>query len=278
MNGGRPWTTAPTIFVNYLHIDKKVRGYSPAEIESHLKQSKLVFVKPMKVSWGGDSLMKAEMRLLTEATKTPHQYYHLISGLDLPLKTQDEIHAFFQKNAGYDFVALEIDRPHNCNKNFMDRLNYYYWFQNYRRRDTEDLATKAQRWLLKLQKKQRICRTKNAGFSFQKGSNWCSVTHETATYVLNKFPKYKKYFLHTSCPDEVLIQTILVNSPYVNKVVDNNLRYIDWERGAPYLFRQKDYPDLIQSDKLFARKFDITVDKAVIEQIRDRLLKNRSRV
>ena len=81
----------------YLHIDKKVRGYSPAEIESHLKQSKLVFVKPMKVSWGGDSLMKAEMRLLTEATKTPHQYYHLISGLDLPLKTQDEIHAFFQK-------------------------------------------------------------------------------------------------------------------------------------------------------------------------------------
>ena len=114
----------------YLHVDKKAKGFSLAEIKEHIQKSKLIFVHPIKVSWGGDSQIKAEIRLLKEAVKTKHQYYHLISGMDLPLKNQDDIHRFFNERCGTDFVAMERNNLHNINKQFMERLEYYYFYQN----------------------------------------------------------------------------------------------------------------------------------------------------
>ena len=54
----------------------------------------------MKVNWGGFSLIKCELRLLKAAVMSDTEYsrYHLISGLDLPIKSQDYIHAFFKNN------------------------------------------------------------------------------------------------------------------------------------------------------------------------------------
>lgn len=40
---------------------------------------------------GGDSLIKSEMILLEEALKSNGDYYHLISGFDLPLHDMDYI-------------------------------------------------------------------------------------------------------------------------------------------------------------------------------------------
>lgn len=34
-----------------------------------------------------------------------------------------------------------------------------------------------------------------------------------------------------------------------------NMRLIDWHRGGPYVWKKRDYDELVQSDKLFARKF-----------------------
>ena len=36
-----------------------------------------------------------------------------------------------------------------------------------------------------------------------------------------------------------------------------NMRWIDWKRGNPYTFEDGDYEELIASDYLFARKFDM---------------------
>ena len=50
------------------------------------------------------------------------------------------------------------------------------------------------------------------------------------------------------------------------------MRYIRWDkkgelRGSPYTFKISDYNELIESDKLFARKFDENVDFEIIEKI-----------
>lgn len=45
------------------------------------------------------------------------------------------------------------------------------------------------------------------------------------------------------------------------------LRYIDWERGNPYVFRNEDFEDLIASDFLFARKFDLNTDRLICERV-----------
>lgn len=111
---------------------------------------------------------KLEIRLLTESTKKPHMYYHLISGMDLQLKTQNEIHRFFSDNYGYDFVSLESNHLHNSTKDFMNRVNYYYFFQNHIGRNINSFASKLQRKHLIIQRKLNVCRTKKLHFSFKK--------------------------------------------------------------------------------------------------------------
>ena len=257
----------------YLHIDKKAAGYSTDEIKQTVKKSNLFFITPMNASWGGDSLVRIEIRLLIEATKVYHDYYHLISGMDLPIKTQDEIHSFFSQHPRYDFVSLERDCPHNHTKNFMDRINYYYFFQNIIEKNKVSLSSKLQNASLIIQKKLKICRTKNITIEFQKGAQWFSITHKTACYVVNEYKKYKNIFRFTFCPDEIFLQTILLHSPQINTIIDDDLRYIDWKRGEPYTFRLEDYDLLIHSEKLFARKFNSTVDEAIIYKIRDAIYK-----
>ena len=53
------------------------------------------------------------------------------------------------------------------------------------------------------------------------------------------------------------------------------MRYIDWNRGNPYIWRNKDYDELINSEYLFARKFDYNKDKEIINRIYDFLTKTR---
>ena len=65
------------------------------------------------------------------------------------------------------------------------------------------------------------------------------------------------------CSDEVFIQTMLWNSPYRETIYNYEsadeylmcMREIDWNRGGPYIWKNEDYCYLMNSKKLFARKF-----------------------
>ena len=262
----------------FLHIDKKTRNYSIENLKTHSVYSRLFFVKPMYVNWGGSSQIKLEIKLLKEASKTPYDYYHLISGMDLPIKTQDEIHSFFSKNFGHDYISLGLKySDYISGKNmdlnyFYNRLNYYYLFQNCITRGKNRWLSKWQWYSIRIQRKLNINRIRNASIEFYKGFNWFSITHSTACYVLNEYYKLKKYFRYTFCADEIFLQTIMMNSINTNKINDNDLRYIDWVRGNPYTFKIADYNTLMNTNKLFARKFDINIDEKIVYKIRDTLL------
>lgn len=45
------------------------------------------------------------------------------------------------------------------------------------------------------------------------------------------------------------------------------LRYIDWNRGNPYVFRKDDYNELMSAKHMFARKFDENIDTEIIDMI-----------
>ena len=259
----------------YLHIDRKAKGYSTDAIRSHVKNAGLTFVKPMSVSWGGDTQIRVEVRLLKAAAKTPHRYYHLISGMDLPIKTQEEIHRFFADRDGTDFVSMEKENRHNINKDFLYRVDYYYLLQNLMKGNRDGRLSKLQMKLLRLQHKRHICRSKKSGLDFAMGSNWFSITHRTALYVLEAFERHRSSFRFTCCADEVFLQTLIAAAPFADTVEDENLREIDWFRGNPYTYRKDDFDSLMNapSDKLFARKFDARVDGEIIRMIHDYLLK-----
>ena len=96
---------------------------------------------------------------------------------------------------------------------------------------------------------------------FQKGSQWFSITNDFCQYLLKEKAFVLKRFKYTLCPDEIFIQTVLWNSPFRKNIyrpedeAAGNMRLIDWHRGGPYVWKKRDYDELVQSDKLFARKF-----------------------
>ena len=68
---------------------------------------------------------------------------------------------------------------------------------------------------------------------------------------------------------------MVLDSPYRQNLYhdrfDNDygacLRYIDWERGTPYVFRKEDFEELMASNCMLARKFDEKTDREIVEQI-----------
>jgi hypothetical protein len=70
-------------------------------------------------------------------------------------------------------------------------------------------------------------------------------------------------------PDETFFQTVLMNSPYKNRISYDNLRYITWPPGSrhPMTLDRRDFDTFMDSNKLFARKFDTTVDADVLDMI-----------
>lgn len=71
----------------YIHVDKKTVDVPLEDIRSAVCHSPLTFIERTFVNWGGYSQINVELALLPEATKKPHSYYHLISGVDFPLKS-----------------------------------------------------------------------------------------------------------------------------------------------------------------------------------------------
>lgn len=255
----------------FLHIDRYAADAPIEQLRASVKKTQLVFVKRIGCTWGDYSLVRAELELLKEATKTPHAYYHLLSGQDLPLKSQDEIHFFFGSKPEAEYVVTKkspLDGTHSPDR----RQRYYFFFLRrnafldktgiaylYLRR-FQKLSIRVQKWL-------RVNRVKGMKEQLFYGSQWFSITDAFARYLLSHREYIKRHFRWTFIPDEHFVQTVLMQSPFKDRVAQVTTRYIDWKRGKPYVFTAADYELLRSSDCLFARKFDETTDPDIIRMI-----------
>ena len=109
----------------YLHIDKKAEEYPLEEVASVLERSKCIFTERTDVKWGSYSQINCEMVLLKEAVKQEHSYYHLLSGMDLPIKRQNEIQEFFKKYDGLEFVDEDLPQ---ISETALSRVKYAHKF------------------------------------------------------------------------------------------------------------------------------------------------------
>lgn len=239
----------------YLHIDSKVKNFDFNYYKNLIKKSNLYFTKRINVKWGTFTQIECELLLLEAAIKNNYKYYHLISGVDLPIKSNDYIYNFFNEN-NYEFIGFS---DNNC----IDRVKYYHLFLNNIK--TSKLMNKLEFHLVKLQSNIGIDRTKNKNIVFKKGCNWFSITNDLARYVLENKKFIKDNFKYSKCADEMFLQTIVFNSSFKDKVYnnfpsehENTKRLIDWERGEPYTYNKSDYDEIVNSNCLFARKFSTT--------------------
>ena len=80
----------------------------------------------MKVYWGRHQLSKGGISPVRDCSENgPYAYYHLLSGADLPIKSQDYIHEFFHKNSGKEFVGFWQDAAHQ--RDLERKVSRYYF-------------------------------------------------------------------------------------------------------------------------------------------------------
>lgn len=255
----------------YIHIDSRAKDYPLEELADEVKHAGCIFTKRSEVIWGTYSQINCEMILLKEAVKKEHAYYHLLSGMDLPIKKQEEIYAFFEKYDGLEFIDEDSD---TISEAALSRVKYKHRFLG-KAGSLGDILGALE---TKLQKLFGVNNTiKYSDIIFQKGRNWFSITHGLAEYVVENEDWIRKVFADSVCGDELFLQTVARNSRYAEKICNPNTmpeipdtRYIDWKRGSnnnPYIFRETDEEELRSAKALFARKFDLTIDKKIVERL-----------
>ena len=259
----------------YLHIDKKAGEFDEEAIRNSIVQSKLYMMPRMNVYWGHISQVKCELKLLRAASKGNYHYYHMISGTDFPLKSQDYIHDFLEDK---DSLYLTCHRDGEPGYEFMFKLKYYYpllrfvgkgVFKGTSLRDK--MGRKLGYWQLRLteiQEKKNIDRTKkHPDIDYYKGDNWFSIPHDFAIYILSLEKEIMKLFGLTAGSDEIFMQTMAMRSKFSDRVENNCLRKIDWNRGTPYEFTYEDLSELLESDAFFARKISYERQPLLVETL-----------
>lgn len=78
---------------------------------------------------------------------------------------------------------------------------------------------------------------------------------------------------YTFAPEEMFIQTVVMNSPFAEKVRNSSLRHIMWTGGpSPKILTMADWAGILISDALFARKFDTELSSAFKENLNKYIL------
>lgn len=256
----------------FIHVDGKTKNYD--EFLKYKSENVFFTHKRYKVNWGAEEQIYLTLELLSLASQSniDFEYYHLISGQDLPIVSNVVFDDFFDSAAKHKFSFMELDVKtkiedrfmlFHCNKicNVRQSAFGHFW---------EEKVVNLQR---------RVSRYVHFRMKFRlqpfKGNNWWSLNHMVVDYIMNyckQHPEYIQRFLFTSCCDEVFFHTIVFNSPLRSSIVLDDLRYVDWTasyegESLPRILKEIDYSKIIKSKKLFMRKIDLSLSSSLINKI-----------
>ena len=218
----------------------------------------------------------------TAVRNNKYSFYHIISGVDLPINTQDYIHGICEKFQDKSFVGFASGSQNE--KDIVNRTGVYHIFTTSCRKKHIRLLSCV---LNNIQKvigiRRKLHLTEGVSETIlKKGCNWCSLTDEAVNYILSRKNIILNEFRNTLCPDELFIQSILWNSPLRKKIFGQEehmdeysmcMREIDWDRGSPYTWQMRDFEYLMKSKKFFARKFS-SQDLEIVYKIKNAILLN----
>ena len=237
----------------FIHWDAKVKIIPTISVSySNL----YILSNRINVCWGDISVVEAEFELFKTAIQTSdYEYFHLLSGVDMPLKSQDYIHRFFEMNNGKEFIgystydtSAELDR----------KVKMWHLFSK-RFKSNNSIIRILRAVFLRVQ--YLIGYKRNNNIEFKKGTQWLSITNSLAKYFIKNWGEIKHIYSHTFCSDEIVLQTLCWNSLFRNNIYDLSnegkgcLRAIKWNKNIIEDWNKDEIMELVESELLFARKF-----------------------
>lgn len=255
----------------YIHIDKKWKDFDTTQL-SVAKSRLIVLPERIDGRWGHSSLMHIEYALFHAAyAQGPYSYYHLLSGADLPIKTQDYIHQFFDKQPPTPYISYW---KHSGDVYY--KVSRYAFFMEYERmapkyRHIARVIAFARRMIADIG--FRIFGERPNSKLFTKGANWCSLSHDALALLFGREAEMKRRLAYTRSGEEIFAQTILEQDYFTPQGIDpyqiKDLRFVNWKSSAqsPDVFTIEDWLAIQQSSDLFARKFSSSVDPEIIKLV-----------
>jgi hypothetical protein len=240
-----------------VHVDGKTKGAIWDEMTSRCRDLDVVWLPRHRSQWGGFGHVRATLKGIDHivGNGVPFDYAVLLTGQDYPLRPPSEIAQVLGEAGGRSFMRhVALPWEHWGRRGGLDRIEDWHVI-TYRR----------------LHLALPLHRTLPGGLAAYGGSAyWClerTLVHFVHGY-LRENPGYVRFFEHVFVPDELFFQTIVMNSELRDTVENDDLRYLDWSREpAPAVLTCDDLPALVESGRLFARKFDETVDSDVLDAL-----------
>ncbi len=260
----------PQVFI-YVHIDKK------SDIDRSLLPANVRLVKnSVDVTWRLFSQVQAIINSMNEiiSNDSTFDYLTVISGQDYPIAPIETILDELSRQAGKEFIHhVPLDQT-GWNK---ARIRFErFYFQSYPNPLIRSMGSLVTYILDKLRWKRRF----HKGMRPWGGSAWWTLTQPCVKYIVG-FLEHDKaminYMMKTIHPDEILFQTIVMNSPFAKQAVNENFRYIEWLKGNPNpnILTKPDFDKIVNSKHHFARKFDPEVDEEILDMLDDHRNRNQ---
>ena len=238
-----------------VHVDRKTSRDVHDEMIARTKDLDVVFLPRHTSHWGAFGHVRASLEGIEDLVRSEElfDYAVLLTGQDYPLRAPAAIAARLADAQGRSFMShWPLPYAPWGRRGGLDRIEDWH-LVTYRRLH------------LALPLRRRL----PAGLeAYGGGAYWCfsrALVHFVQEFVQSR-PDVVRFFEHVLIPDELFFQTIVMSSHLRETVENENLRYIDWSREpAPAVLGRGDLDAMLASGKLFARKFDETVEPEVLD-------------
>ena len=235
-----------------VHLDRGSSARFHAAVAERLTEPNQVLLRPRRVRWGGFSQVEVELAGMRAALlRGGWDYLINLSGQDYPLASQRRIMTDLAASPSRNYVGCT------------DQL-----------RDWPESLSRVTRWHLETPwgvKDLRLRRRLPGGLVPFAGSSWFILTREFCEYAVlsPEASRLARFYRYTACPDEGYFQTLLMNSEFRDSVDRDVRRYVRFEPGTsrPVVLTMGDWDELSASGAYFARKFDESVDGAVLDRL-----------
>ena len=252
----------------FVHVDRTT-DIAPF---LHLQGPQVVFCeRRIHCAWGNRSLVDATNVLIDQALAAtmPFDYHVLLSGACYPIRSTRYIETFLAEHAATEFIETIVMPDARYGKP-IERLTRYFIT---REKPFARLKWKLQS-LLHATLPQRNYRRYFGDLQPVGGSQWWALTHDALVHArrfIDEHAALYAFFKHVDCPDELVFQTALWNSPFRERL-SHSLTFTHWlpskmgpetidQRflatfsASPVLDSEQNNSPHPKQEVLFARKF-----------------------
>lgn len=267
-----------------VHIDKKVKNITAFNMIAEKYGNVSICKERFFIQWGGWNQVRYQELFMNKALRIGADRIVIITGQDYPLWNNEQLWEAFEKEpdkiymCGLNLTNLQYSSP------MYELLAIPHFGRDWHIRSSKiwRILTAAFRefMLLVPYKRKRYLKIDGIRWDIWQASGYFSVNREQAEYILKylRNKRIRNYFRFCFVPEEITIPTILFNSPYkANALVFersnyeglSSLAYMHiFEYGREIkVYCEEDYNVLINSKKMFARKFRTMVSDKLMDMI-----------